>query len=145
MSGSPTGSMFVMSLTDSVRWVVFNVGVALLPIWATKIISVVFRKTLTWPQLLKDGEMFVFASTLSASAMSTAFFERNVGEAGIMLAGCALVIVLMISTGLFFATVQLKVSGEPLPDEKMAARVSTACAVAASVLSYVVHAAGSIR
>lgn len=140
-----TNTMFVMSLTDSVRWIVFNVGVALFPIWATKIICIVFRNALTWPQLLRDGEMFVFASTLAASAMSTAFFERNVAHAGIMLSGCALVIVLMISTGLFFATVQLKVSGQTVPDEKMVARASVVCAVSAAVLSYVVHAAGSTR
>ena len=68
MPASQTNTMFVMSLTDSVRWIVFNVGVALFPIWATKIICIVFRKALSWPQLLRDGEMFVFASTLSASA-----------------------------------------------------------------------------
>ena len=139
-----------MTMEDSFRWVFFNIGIALFPIWATKLICRVFRVELTWTKLLRDGELFVFASTLTASTMNTAFFERNVGDPGIMVSGCALVLILMISSGLFFATVQRKfeAAGAGAAAETVAAhkdpavgKASVYCAVSAIVLSYFVTAA----
>ena len=138
-------AMFVMSLKESVRWIFFNIGVALFPIWATQIVTATFGTVQPLSKVLKDGELFVFSSTLSASAMGTAFFERDVGLAGIMLTACGLIVVLIISGGLFFATVQLKSTGQQVPNEKRLAKASIYCAIAAAFLSYVVQAAGSVQ
>lgn len=145
MERERTAAMFAMSAQDSIRWLFFNVGLALFPIWSTYMVVTVFREAPTWQRLLKEGELFVFACTLSSAAMGTAFFERDVRLTMIMFASCGLILVLIVSGGLFFATVQARLTETTMPNERLLVKISIICALAASGLSYLVNSAESIR
>jgi hypothetical protein len=134
-----------MSAQDSFRWLFFNVGLALFPIWSTYIVVTVFGDAPTWQRLLKDGELFVFASTLSAAAMGTAFFERDVQLLRIMIASCGLIAVLIVSGGMYFATVQARLSDTPARNERLLMKISIYCALLASAFSFLVYSTESIR
>jgi hypothetical protein len=144
MTPGGTGStMYMMGAADSFRWFTFHIALALFPLWATYIVRSIQVRPLSGPVL--EGELFVFASTVSASALGTALFERNVQSTGIMVSCCALLFVLLVSSGLFFATVQARFGENGAIHPRRTAILSLLCAVAASSFGYAVQAARSIR
>jgi uncharacterized RDD family membrane protein YckC len=134
-------SMFVMSAVESVRWLIFNICVPLFPLWATQIVAAAYEDPPPLSSRLREGELFVFSSTVSAAALGTALFLRDVRSIGITLSICGLIVLLLLSGGLSFTTVLARSVGKQPRNARRFSAISIVCAVAASGLGYVVQAA----
>jgi hypothetical protein len=122
-------------MEPTIRWVFTNVILALIPIVINLILIKMLKMGTQWHQMLKDGELFIFSTTLSASSIGIASFQGKLVNSSESLLFWALIVVLIISTALFSLSSLTKLKQIDI-DEKFFATSSIACALAASAFSY---------
>ncbi len=101
-----------------------------------------------WTRVLQGGELFIFSSTLAATAIGQRLLAapgtRHAAAASAaaqepllpVFAVGALILTLVIATSLSAVASYHALSGKTLPNPKLIARGSLASAIAASVLSF---------
>lgn len=122
-----------------INWLFFNVILALLPLLLT--FSIVKVKVIDvnphWYEVIEDGQLFIFASVLSATAIGAlALKESGLSGLGSVVNFCALLIILILSTALFAVITLQRLRQENHADVKRVSKSSVYCAIIASVLSY---------
>ncbi|HEX8391193.1 MAG TPA: hypothetical protein VF665_02455 [Longimicrobium sp.] len=136
--------MFVLNVVDSVRWLLFNVIAALFPLWAIQIVRFATGQTGTVEEGLGQGELLVFATTISASALGTGLFERDLRVPFVALACSGLLFTCLIAGGLVFVVLDARLNGRPPLRSSRTAIASLICAGCASALAYMVQFSRSI-
>lgn len=127
------------------RWFFFNVILALMPVVVNFVLVRMVKIDTSWYRILKDGELFIFSSTISASSIGTAIIQRQSGSSVTTVTICALLIVLMLSAAMFAVSSYFKFKQEIPPDERLFGVSSVYCAALAVLLSYIVAASGGIK
>lgn len=102
--------------SEIVRWFFFNVILALIPVILVYAIIWIRSTGHAWHSILKDGEMFIFSCTLTASSIGSLLFDPQrrsglnkpngivflqVDEIAFTLIGIVLIFLLLLSTCLF--------------------------------------------
>jgi hypothetical protein len=123
-------------LEPFVQWLFTNVIAALFPI-AVGILSIkLWRIDIRWHAVLRDGELFVFSSTLSITALSASFFSQLPRTLANSLIVLSLFVVLGISTLFYGAAILAKLTGASSnANEEMIATGSILCASLVVLLS----------
>lgn len=132
-----------MNATDTARWLVFNVGIALFPIWAAQIVRFATNAAGSVSESIREGELLIFASTISASGLGTGLIERDLRVTQVAFACAGLIVLLMASGGMVFIVMQAKLEERDTLHRGRTTGLSVFCAVGASCLAYLVHASGS--
>lgn len=118
-------------MSAKILWIFVNIILALLPIVTNFLLIKIMKIEREWYETLKDGELFIFSTTISASAIGVTFFQGSLDNSLGNLVFCILLLTIIFSTLLFgFASV-LKFKQEKMPDEKLYAIASIGCAIAA--------------
>ncbi|MGJ5674056.1 MAG: hypothetical protein ACR9NN_10665 [Nostochopsis sp.] len=116
-------------LQNSMKWFFFNVFLALLPLLLNFILIKIGRIKTTWFELLKDGELFFFSTSLAASSIGAFLFQS---PSSLMIASVTsylLITLLLISTGLFALSSFLKLKQMEAIDKKVFGAGSAWCAI----------------
>ncbi len=117
-------------------WFFVSVVLALMPLILNLILVKVGRLQVGWAELLKDGELFFFATSLAASALGTLLFKKPGNPGGALLLSYLLLIVLTISSGLFALASFLKLTKSDAVDKTVFSLGSILCALASVILSF---------
>jgi hypothetical protein len=143
-----------------ISWIVLNLVLALVPLFVSILFKFFFSLPVTWIQILKEGELFLFSTTVSANAISKLVLpapETNgVGKISLALPQLSadkaftligLILILLLSTILFGALSLIKFNN--LKKIKVGDRNYTlgalGCAATSSILSYVAFAQGGMK
>ncbi len=138
-------------LSDLSRWFFINVVLALLPLIVNLVVISMFkeeeRRKWKWVSLFRDGELFFFSSTISATSMSEVVLgnKSNSPNLGYLHTFTLLpiMLVLLLSTVIFGCAAytklqkQLTGKGDSLLDDFRFSYGSVACAIASVILGYV--------
>ena len=107
-----------------------------------------------WYKIVKDGELYIFSTTICASSIGVLLFEHSnsnnqslsAASRGISLShtltACSLLFVLIISTAAFALASYLKLKEQSFPDEKLYSAGSVGTAIVAALLGYVTFVQG---
>ena len=128
----------MLSFENTIRWVFFNVILALVPLLLNFFLVKVARVTTTWHKMLKDGELYIFSSTIAAASIGKEFLDSSSKDLTSTVTVFALIIILMLSAAMFSLSSFLKFREESCLDEKLFSGGSISCAIVAGILSYVV-------
>ena len=106
----------MIPVNEIVRWFFFNIVLALIPVILVYAIIWMRSTGHAWHDILKDGEMFIFSCTLTASSIGSLLFDPQrrsglskpsgivflqVDEIAFTLIGIVLIFLLILSTCLF--------------------------------------------
>ena len=139
-----------MFITESIRWLFVNGILALLPLLIAFFISFLANADVKWYQMLKEGELYVFSTTLCATSIGTIVFEKKASlnrsnlleldtEAGVMfhtIVMCILILILITSTSAFAMASFTKLNRHPSLPEKRFSKISVCCALLTILLGY---------
>lgn len=95
-----------------VRWFMFSVLVSLVPLALTYFILWVDRREVHLEMLVARGELLLISTTLGAAALGELFPGTRENALEKLLSGGALVL-LMLTSSLFFAVIQARQSSNP--------------------------------
>lgn len=131
-----------MEFESGVQWFFTNVILALIPIFINFLLMMmgVVSVTIQWYKVLKDGELFIFSTTISAASIGTLPFQESQSGLFFPITFWALIIILVISTALFAISGYFKLNEINMPNEKLFSSSSIVCAILASTLSFFVIA-----
>ena len=122
----------------AIWWIFFNVILALVPLALGFFFVYVMKIAKTkWHAILKDGELYIFSTTLSASSIGTAIIRAKSVELTLAVIIIGLFLTLILSTALFALASSFRLTQTAPPDEMAFAVTSLFCAVTASILSFV--------
>lgn len=134
------------------QWFFINVVLALLPLIINLIVVSMFkeeeRRKWKWINLFRDGELFFFSSTISATSVSELVLGEKQGSTNNIgyihaFTLLPLMLVLLLSTVIFGCSAytklqeQLSGKGDSLLDDLRFSYGSVACAIASIILGYV--------
>jgi len=136
-----------MITPEATRWFFFNVILALTPLAFSFLLVLLLKFAVTWHEILKDGELFIFSTTLSAGAIGESLYRNAATVAspetppspanGPSWTVLALMIVLLLTSGLFAVSTLLKFKKESPPDQQLFSIASITTAIFAVVFSFV--------
>ncbi len=72
---SPAALTWDASVQASIKWLFFNVILALLPLLLNLILVKIGQLSTDRAELLKDGELFFFSTTIAAASVGTLLFQ----------------------------------------------------------------------
>jgi hypothetical protein len=121
-----------------VNWAFFDVIFALAPLVLTFAMVKLLGMGTPWHTVLKDGELFIFSSTVLASYVGIVLFQEDKLSLADVLIVCAAILFLFVSACLFTLTSYFKFTGQPLPGQKRFGFTSISCACVAALLGYAV-------
>ena len=121
----------------TVVWLACNVGLALLPLSFNALLLALFNVKNKWAAVMREGELFIFSSTLSATSIGISVYDGLKTGLLNVIAFWILVIVLALASGLFAISSLSKLKGESIPNEKLYIGASVSCAVLTVVFSYI--------
>lgn len=133
------------SVEASIKWFFFNIVLALLPLLLNLMLIKVGSVKTNWSELLKDGELFFFSTTIAASSIGTLLFQEPSSPIIASLVSYFLMVILMISTGMFALSSFLKLKQMDVIDKKIFSASSAWCAVLTIVLSYFAFVQGGMK
>lgn len=128
----------------SIRWFFFNIALALLPLLLNLIVIKVSNIKPSW-ELLKDGELYFFSTTIAASSIGTLLFKNPLSPIVALLVSYVLLVVLMVSTEMFALASLQKLAKKDLVDGKVFSISSALCAIITIVLGYVAFVQGGMK
>ncbi|MBB4635579.1 hypothetical protein [Longimicrobium terrae] len=117
---------------------------ALFPIWAVQLVRIGSGRTGPVRGGQGQGELFVFSTTISASALGTGLFERDMRLPLVSFPCAGLIFMLLISGGLVFQSLDAKLDDRPPVRTSLNAGLAIFCASVSSLLAYLVHGSRSI-
>ena len=136
-----------MSIHEAIGWLFFNVVLALLPIGFSYLIAYLLRHRIVWHDGVKEGELFIFATTLSAGTIGECLWGKVADLANkSTFAGALpvhnwavlpLLLVLVLSACLFAVSVFLKLERRAPPDPALFSTASLIAAFLAILFSFV--------
>ena len=88
-------------IENNANWILFNVILALFPLVLNAILLPLSGGMIKWKDLLKDGELFFFSTSITASSIGSIFLKRPSNLAFSVVLGSFLVILLITSSCLF--------------------------------------------
>jgi|GEM_PF-5796759 len=132
-------------IENNINWIFFNVILALFPLILNSIIVPISSEKIQWKDLLKDGELFFFSTSITASSIGTLFLKRPSNIALAVLVGSLLIIVLVMSSCLFSLASFQKIKQIDFLDKELYAISSVWCSVAAAILGYLTFALGGMQ
>lgn len=108
----------MLEVESSIRWFFFNVFFALLPLLLNLLLILVGSIKTNWSELLKDGELFFFSTTIAASSIGTLLFQSPPNLIIALITSYILMAILTISTGMFALSSFLKLKQMDVIDKK---------------------------
>jgi hypothetical protein len=135
----------MLEVESSIRWFFFNVVLALLPLLLNLILIQVGSIKTNWSELLKDGELFFFSTTIAASSIGALLFQSPSSLIVASITSYILIAILMISTGMFALSSFLKLKQMDVIDKKVFSASSALCAIVTICLSYVAFVQGGMK
>ena len=135
----------MLEAESSIRWFFFNVVLALLPLLLNLMLIQVGSIKTNWSELLKDGELFFFSTTIAASSIGALLFQNPSSPVLASVTSYFLMVILMISTGMFALSSFLKLKQMDVIDKKVFSASSAWCAVITIFLSYVAFIQGGMK
>lgn len=135
----------VIDATSSLKWLFFNVILSLLPLALNAILVVVGRVTTSWPEMLKDGELFFFSTAISASSIGGLLFQVPSNKVVAAIVTYLLMTILMISTGMFALSSFMKLKQIDAIDKTVFGASSAWCAIFTIILSYIAFVLGGSK
>lgn len=132
------------SFSSFLLWSFTNIVIAILPI-ITKLSIVGLFKTIKlnhWHEVIQDGELFIFSTTISASSMVSSLLAEETISPAKGLSNIALMIVIIFSSFIFGIVNYAKLSGQNPGDiiaPKRYVLTSIACSCLAIGFSYVIR------
>jgi len=142
---SPSVQPWDASIQASIKWLFFNVVLALLPLLLNLILVKIGNVTTDRAELLKDGELFFFSTTIAAASIGTLLFQNPSNPLVASVVSYFLMTIIMISTGLFALSSFLKLKKMDVIDKKIFSDSSAWCAVVTVVLSYFAFVQGGMK
>lgn len=128
-------------LEAHINWLFFNVVLALLPLLINLLLMFIGKIKINWIQLFKEGELFFFSSTISASSIGTLLFEKPSNLALALASAYLLIVILIVSTGMFALQRFLKLQNyqqiNKMVDEKIFSKYSLFTALLSIFLGYI--------
>ena len=106
-------------MDSSIQWIFANIVLALLPIVTNFLLIKMMNINKKWYETVKEGELFIFSTTISASAIGVTFFQGGLDNSLGTLLFCVLLLVIIFSTLLFGLASFLKFREEKMPDERL--------------------------
>lgn len=140
------------------QWFFINVVLALLPLIINLVVISMFkeeeRRKWKWISLFRDGELFFFSSTISATSISELVLGNNQSSTNSNVTNdnvayvhtftlLPLMLVLVVSTVIFGCAAYIKLQeqlsgkGNSLLDDFRFSYGSVACAIASTILGYI--------
>jgi hypothetical protein len=144
-----------------ISWIVLNLVLALVPLFVSILFKFFFSLSVTWIQILKEGELFLFSTTVSANAISklvlpTPSETSSLGKIALVFPQLSpdkaftligLILILLLSTIIFGAMSLIKFNN--LKKIKVGNRNYTfgafGCAATSSILSYIAFVQGGMK
>lgn len=146
----------MMTIATVIRWLIFNVVLALIPLLLNFALAYFLNIQDRWLKVLKGGELFIFSSTLAATAIGQRLVDMNSGLSRTVKASAignspplgtvapvlpavaiaALIVILVLASGLSALAAFSSLNGTELPKPKRIVNGSVACAVSSSILSF---------
>jgi hypothetical protein len=133
------------SVQLSIKWLFFNVILALLPLLLNLILVKIGQVSTDRAELLKDGELFFFSTTIAASSVGTLLFQSPSNPIIASVVSYLLMTIIMVSTGLFALSSFLKLKKMDVIDKKVFSSSSAWCAFITVVLSYFAFVQGGMK
>jgi hypothetical protein len=156
------------TLQKAVQWGVFNVLLALLPIIVNFILAAYLKVPNRWMAVLKDGELFIFSSTVAATSLgqkladflspnsrinqSTLIVEESTRVADSVLVShvsdspvagmiiiASLLLVMALSSALFALSSYYKLEKKEPPNPGFVVAGSVACAAMSSLFGFFLY------
>jgi hypothetical protein len=134
-----------ISTQASIKWLFFNVILALLPLLLNLILVKIGKVSTDRAELLKDGELFFFSTTIAASSVGTLLFQSPSNPIIASIVSYFLMTIIMISTGLFALSSFLKLTKTEGIDKKIFSDSSVLCAAITIILSYFAFVQGGMK
>jgi hypothetical protein len=122
------------------QWLFFNVILALTPVIFILLVVWMFDLNTRWFRVLRGGELYIFSTTLAATSISARLFDTKPATDVVTVSIAALVVIMLFATGLFALSAYTQLQPRGLSD-RVSWRISgtsIGCAVATSVLSYII-------
>ena len=125
-------------------WIFSHVVLPIMPVVINLMILKLLNISQKWYQILKDGKLFIFSSTLSGSSISLRFFQGSPNNDLESVCFGLLIINIIISSVSFGIGNYVKLREEELREEeeeinlKFLASASIACSLFAIVCSYLI-------
>lgn len=129
----------------SIRWSFFNVIFPLLPILFNLILLKVGSLKPDWVELLKDGQLFFFSTTISANSIGSLLFIDPNNQILATIITCLLILIIFCSAGLFALSSFLKLKNMDIIDNKVFSIFSAGCAFFTVILSYFAFIQGGLQ
>ncbi len=124
------------TMTEKVlRWMIFSVVLALIPLLANALITVTFGASLTLTGMLEHGELLLIAAALSAAGAGELFGTSNTNKLKKITAGGGSILILL-SAAIYFASISSAASMGALIDISMVSIVSIVFYVCALIASF---------
>jgi len=133
------------SVQSSIKWLFFNVILALLPLLLNLILVKIGKVTTDRAELLKDGELFFFSTTIAASSVGTLLFQSSANPIIASVVSYFLMTIIMVSTGLFALSSFLKLKKMDVIDKKVFSDSSAWCAIITIIFSYFAFVQGGMK
>ncbi|HLL45332.1 MAG TPA: hypothetical protein VK399_01425 [Longimicrobiaceae bacterium] len=127
-----------------VQWLFTNVIAALLPVAVSLCILRFGKITATWHAVLKDGELFIFSSTLSMTALATSHFSDVPHTLPHLIATYFLFGVLVLSTAAYGFAIYCKLAGVDSHGEGIAKTSIMASGSTIILSSYLFFVSGGV-
>jgi len=133
------------SIQASIKWLFFNVILALLPLLLNLILVKIGKVTTDRAELLKDGELFFFSTSIAAASVGTLLFQIPSNLIIASIVWYCLITIIMVSTGLFALSSFLKLKKMDVIDKKVFSDSSAWCAIITIILSYFAFVQGGMK
>ncbi|MBD1853000.1 hypothetical protein H6F87_23945 [Cyanobacteria bacterium FACHB-502] len=143
--GSSSTLTLDASAQASIKWLFFNVILALLPLLLNLILVKIGKVTTDRAELLKDGELFFFSTTIAASSVGSLLFQSPSNPIFASIVSYLLMTIIMISTGLFALSSFLKLKKMEAIDKQVFSDSSAWCAAITIALSYFAFVQGGMK
>ncbi|NEQ35933.1 MAG: hypothetical protein F6K40_06385 [Okeania sp. SIO3I5] len=129
-------------MSSNLLWIFVKIVLPLMPIVINFIFIRIMGSDKKWYQILTGGELFIFSTTISASAIGVTFFQGTLDNSLGNLIFCILLLTLIFSTSLFGFGRFIKLDENKIgkiKNEELYAIASIACAIAAIFCSYCIN------
>ncbi|NEO52657.1 MAG: hypothetical protein F6K54_05950 [Okeania sp. SIO3B5] len=129
-------------MSSNLLWIFVKIVLPLMPIVINFIFIKIMGSDKKWYQILTGGELFIFSTTISASAIGVTFFQGSLDNSLGNLIFCILLLTLIFSTSLFGFGRFIKLDENKIgniENEELYAISSIACAIAAIFCSYYIN------
>lgn len=133
-------SELVRQFIEFIFWLFFNVILPLLPLILNLLCVRLMRNPPSWDHVLKEGELLIFSTTVSATALGKSVLERDANDISENLILIVLLLIIIVSS--FMSSIsfyrKLENKSQDLFDDRKFSYASLALAFLAGLFSFIV-------